>query len=176
MIYWRIFMAFFIPGVLGYGGGPSSIPLVEYEVVHRYGWLSVAEFGEVLALGNALPGPIMTKMAGYIGYQQAGVMGAVLATLGAVGPSMILMISLIGILYKFKDSPRVQLMTTLIRPVVAVLLGVLTYRFLANSLDGIGLYQTLWLTAIAVLLLERIRVHPAFVISGALVYGALFLG
>lgn len=60
MIYWEIFLAFFIPGILGYGGGPASIPLVENEVVHRYGWLSVSEFSEVLALGNALPGPIAT--------------------------------------------------------------------------------------------------------------------
>ena len=63
MIYVEIFLAFFIPGIVGYGGGPASIPLIEYEVVERYGWLTVDEFAEVLALGNALPGPIATKMA-----------------------------------------------------------------------------------------------------------------
>ncbi|MFO8060128.1 MAG: chromate transporter [Bacillota bacterium] len=176
MIYWQVFLAFFIPGVLGYGGGPSSIPLVEHEVVKRYGWLSVVEFGEVLALGNALPGPIMTKMAGYIGYQQAGIPGAIIAVLAAVGPSMILMISLLGILYKYKDSPRVQLMTVLIRPVIAVLLAVLTYRFLLDALLSAGVAQTVFLIAAALLLMERLRVHPALVISGALLYGAVFLG
>ena len=56
MIYWQIFLAFFIPGILGYGGGPSSIPLVENEVVGRYAWLTVNEFSEVLALGKCIAG------------------------------------------------------------------------------------------------------------------------
>ena len=65
--YWEIFVAFFIPGIVGYGGGPASIPLVENEVVGRYSWMTVNEFSEMLAIANSLPGPIATKMAGYIG-------------------------------------------------------------------------------------------------------------
>src|SRR6185312_17228509 len=100
MIYWQIFVAFFIPGILGYGGGPSSIPLIENEVVNRYGWLTTHEFSEVLALGNALPGPIATKMAGYIGYQQAGVTGSVIALIATIAPSLMLIIPLLGLLLK----------------------------------------------------------------------------
>lgn len=44
MIYWEIFLSFFIPAILGYGGGPDSIPLVEHEVVDTYGWMTIAEF------------------------------------------------------------------------------------------------------------------------------------
>jgi chromate transporter len=76
MIYLHIFLAFFIPGIVGYGGGPASIPLIEHEGVSRYGWMTTSEFSEVLALGNALPGPIATKMAGYIGFEVGGVLGA----------------------------------------------------------------------------------------------------
>ena len=119
MIYWQIFLAFFIPGMLGYGGGPASIPLIEEEVVGRYEWLTTKEFGEVLAIGNALPGPIATKMAGYIGYEVAGIPGAIVALFATVAPSLILMIVLLGILYKFKDSPKVQRMTNYVRPVIA---------------------------------------------------------
>lgn len=60
MIYIQIFLAFFIPGILGYGGGPASIPLVEQEVVRNYGWMDSQQFAEVLALGNGLPGPILS--------------------------------------------------------------------------------------------------------------------
>src|SRR4051794_1075858 len=105
MIYWQIFLAFFIPGILGYGGGPASIPLIENEVVDRYGWLTVNEFSEALALGNALPGPIATKMAGYIGFQQGGILGAVIGVFATVGPSLILMIALLRLLMKYKESP-----------------------------------------------------------------------
>ncbi|MFS8580046.1 MAG: chromate transporter, partial [Novibacillus thermophilus] len=115
MIYWHIFSAFFIANILGYGGGPATIPLVQREVVNRYGWMNTEEFGEVLALGNALPGPIATKMAGYIGFEQAGLLGAVVALFATVAPSLMIMIAFLQILHRFKDSPKVQRMSLWIR-------------------------------------------------------------
>lgn len=171
----KIFLAFFIPGILGYGGGPSSIPLIENEVVDRYGWLTVSEFSEVLALGNSLPGPIATKMAGYIGYQQGGVLGVFTAVFATIAPSLILMIALLGLLYKFKDSPRVKKMTLYVKPAIAVMLGVMAYNFFADSYFDIGTWQTLFLIVTGYILMEKIKVHPAFVIMGALVYGGVFL-
>lgn len=105
MIYVQIFLAFFIPGILGYGGGPSSIPLIEHEVVDNYEWMTTNEFSEMLAMGNALPGPIATKMAGYIGYEQGGVLGSIIGVFATVAPSMILMLALLGLLMKYKESP-----------------------------------------------------------------------
>ena len=175
MIYWQLFLAFFIPGILGYGGGPASIPLVENEVVHNYEWLTVSEFSEVLALGNALPGPISTKMAGYIGFEQAGVLGAGVAVFATVAPSLILMIGLLGLLYKFKDSPKVKRMTNNIRPTIAVLLGLMATRFFLTSYEDTGTWHTLFLIVASFLLMEKWKVHPAYVIVGALGYGALFL-
>jgi chromate transporter len=176
MIYWKLFLAFFIPGILGYGGGPASIPLVENEVVDRYEWLSVNEFSEVLALGNALPGPIATKMAGYIGYEVGGIFGAIVAVFATVAPSLILMVTLLGLLMKYKESPKVKRLTVLVRPVIAVLLGVMTYDFFFSSYEGLGIWQTLGISLISFVLMERLKVHPAYVIAGALVYGGVFLG
>ncbi len=175
MIYWEIFLAFFIPGILGYGGGPASIPLVENEVVHRYGWLTVSEFSEVLALGNALPGPIATKMAGYIGYEQAGILGAAVGVFATVAPSLILMVALMSLLYKFRDSPKVKRMSNYVRPTIALLLGVMAFRFFAESYEASGTIQTVFLIIASYLLLEKWKVHPAYVIVGALVYGAILL-
>ncbi|MBS4208353.1 chromate transporter [Bacillus sp. FJAT-50079] len=177
MIYWQIFLAFFIPGILGYGGGPSSIPLIENEVVGRYGWLTVNEFSEVLALGNALPGPIATKMAGYIGYEQAGVLGAIVALFATIAPSLIMMLALLSLLLTFKNSPQVKRMTQLVRPVIAVLLGMMTVNFFVTSIsmDGSGYFHTILIGVVSLLLFEKWKIHPAYVIAGALVYGALFL-
>lgn len=176
MIYWKLFLAFLIPGIVGYGGGPASIPLVENEVVKHYGWMSVNEFSEMLALANALPGPIATKLAGYVGYQQAGIVGVLVAEFASVAPSLILMLGLLGLLYKFKDSPKVKRMTLYIRPTIAVLLGIMAYSFFAESFNGVGSWQTLGLIIASFLLLEKWKVHPAYVILASLVYGALFLG
>ncbi|ASN04141.1 chromate transporter [Virgibacillus necropolis] len=176
MKYWHIFLAFFIPGILGYGGGPASIPLVENEVVERYEWMNVQEFSEMLALANSLPGPIATKMAGYIGYDEGGILGAIIGVFAAVAPSLIIMILLLGFLFKYKDSSRVKRLTQYVRPVIAILLGVMAWQFFAESSEGIGIWQTALITISSYLLIERMKVHPAFVIGAALVYGGLFLG
>ncbi|MFC5735432.1 chromate transporter [Cytobacillus gottheilii] len=174
-IYIQLFLAFFIPGILGYGGGPASIPLIEKEVVDRYQWLTVSEFSEMLALGNTLPGPIATKMAGYIGYEQAGILGALITVFATVAPSLILMLTLLSLLMKHKESPKVRRLTIYIRPVIAVLLGVMTLEFFYSSWEGAGLWQTLLIGGAAFLLLEVLKVHPAYVIGIGLIYGLFFL-
>jgi chromate transporter len=175
ILYWHIFLAFFIPGIVGYGGGPASIPLIQYEVIDRYEWYTVQEFAELLALGNTLPGPIATKMAGYIGYEMGGVLGAFIALFATVAPSLMAMIFLLSILYKFKDSPKVKKMTSLIRPTVAILLGVLALQFFTTAYVSSGIYQTLFIGGASFVLLEKYKMHPAYVILGALAYGALNL-
>jgi chromate transporter len=175
MRYWDIFLAFFIPGILGYGGGPASIPLVENEVVKRYEWMNVQEFSEMLALANSLPGPIATKMAGFIGYDEGGILGALIGVFATVAPSLILMIMLLRILYKYKDSNKVKRLTLFVRPVIAILLGIMAWRFFQESYLGIGFWQTALIIISSYFLIERMKVHPAFVIGASFVYGGLVL-
>lgn len=175
MIYWDLFLAFFIPGIVGYGGGPPSIPLVEVEVVDRYGWLNTEQFADLVAMGNALPGPIATKMAGYIGYEVAGPVGAAVALFATVAPSLLAMIFLVSLLYRFKDSPQVKRMTAYIRPTIAVLLGVLGFDFLYATWGATSTAQTVLIAGVGFVLLEKLKVHPALVIVSSLLYGALFL-
>lgn len=175
MIYLQIFLAFFIPGVLGYGGGPSSIPLVEQEVVQNYEWMSSQEFAEVLALGNALPGPIATKMAGYIGFEAGGILGSVIAVTATVLPSLLLMVFLAGVLYKMKGTKKFETLTTLIRPVIAVLLGVIAFDFFGSAYVESGMVHTLILMVVSFVMLKKFKIHPALVIIFGLVYGAILL-
>jgi chromate transporter len=173
--WWDLFLAFFIPSIVGYGGGPASIPLIQTEVVDRYGWYTVEQFGQLLAIGNALPGPIATKMAGYIGYDQGGPIGAFVALFATVAPSLVIMIALLQLLYRFRTSPRVKRMTSWIRPTVAVLLGVLVYQFLQSSIHAGGWLHTIVLSAAAYYFLEKRRINPAYVIAGSLLYGAVLM-
>lgn len=173
MIYWQIFMAFFIPGILGYGGGPASIPLVENEVVGTYGWMTRQEFSEVLAVGNSLPGPIATKLAAYIGYTEGGILGSLVALFASVAPSIILMLVLMAVLLKYKDKPQVKNISSIVRPIIAVLLGVMTYQFVKESYIGLGSVYTIILIGGSYLMLEKLKWHPALVIGIALVVGAV---
>lgn len=175
MIYWQIFKANFIANILGYGGGPATIPLLEHEVVHKYEWFTVSEFSEMVALGNGLPGPIATKLGGYIGFEMGGVFGAFIGVFATVAPSMILMIALLGLLMRYKDSPKVKRLTQYIRPTIAVLLGVMTFSFFANSYDQSGWFHTIILIVAGYIFLEVRKISPTYVVIGALLYGGVFL-
>lgn len=176
MIYWELFLAFFIPNIIGYGGGPAIIPLIETEVVGRYGWMNAQEFAETLALGNALPSPIATKMAGYVGYDVAGMGGATVAVFATVIPSLLLMLGALGLLYRHRDSPRVKRMSQWVRPVIALMMGWLTLGFLIEGIEGAGIIHTLLIGGASAIALLKFKTHPALVVLGALVYGGLFLG
>lgn len=174
--YWQIFYANFIANILGYGGGPATIPLLQREVVDEYGWFTNQEFSEIVALGNGLPGPIATKMAAYIGYNQGGIIGSIIGVFASVAPTIVMLIALLSLLLKFKDSPRVRKLTRIIRPTIAVLLGVMTYEFFFDSYIDVGMIHTIILIIAGYILLEVKRISPAFVVLGALIYGAVFLG
>lgn len=173
MTYLNLFIAFFRSGILGYGGGPSSIPLVHKEVVGKFKWMNDEEFGDVLALGNALPGPINTKMAGYIGYRVAGIVGMLIAILSSILPTIILMIVLLTSLAQYKDQPWVKGMTKGVLPVVAVMMAVLTWQFISSSKKGLGIKLSIIHIVAGVILLQVLGVHPAFLIIALLAYALL---
>lgn len=173
MKHFQLFWAFFKVGILGYGGGPSSIPLVHQEVVTNYKWMDNDEFGDVLAIGNTLPGPIATKMAGYIGYRVAGWPGVVNAVFSTILPSIAAMILLLFSLSSFQDQAWVAGMTSAIVPVVGVMLAILTWEFFAKSRQTLGWFGSIALTAGSLVLMELLGVHPAFLIFGLLLIALL---
>lgn len=115
MEWLKLIYGFFMANLLGYGGGPSSIPLMYEEIVPHYGWLNDEEFSNMLALGNALPGPIATKIAAYVGYDVYGWLGLSAALAATVLPSAAALIILLGVMQKYKHSPVVKGMTLLVQ-------------------------------------------------------------
>nr|WP_232337176.1 chromate transporter [Lysinibacillus timonensis] len=158
-------MAFFRVGMLGFGGGPASIPLVQKEVVERYGWMTLEEFGDTIALANTMPGPIATKLAGYIGYRVGGIIGCINAIIASVVPTVLLMIALLTVLNTYKDIPWVQSMSNAVVPVVAVMLAVLTWSFVKQSKNSMGWIKAILLIGVSIILLEVLGVHPAILIA-----------
>ena len=159
-----IFAAFFRVGMLGFGGGPAAIPLFQREAVQKYKWMTDDDFGDVLALANTMPGPIATKMAGYIGYRVNGMIGCVIALVASVIPTVLLMILLLGILQQYKDLPWVESMSAAVVPVVGVMLAIMTWDFLKKSGKSLGWGRALLFTGIAIVLMEVLGLHPAILI------------
>ena len=172
-LYSQLIWSMMKTGILGFGGGPSVIPLIRHEAVKSYSWLSDDEFGEVFVLANTLPGPIATKMAGYLGYRLKGVLGAVTAVVAHILPSSIAIIALMSAVNYFSNSQVVQGMISAVIPVVAVMLGGMAYEFAENAVKGLGIYFGIILFIVALLLLQLIEVHPAIVIMLFIGYGTI---
>ncbi|MGN7471503.1 chromate transporter [Brevibacillus sp. SAFN-007a] len=170
MVYWQLFLAFFRIGIFGFGGGPTMVPLFYTECVKKYKWVTDEDFSDNLALANALPGPIATKLAAFIGYRVKGWMGALVANIAVVLPLVLVMIGLLQVIYRWKDAPGVYGMIQAIGPVIAVMTGVLTWEFLVKGWKGAanktGVSLSLGLSLVALLFLDW---HPGIVVGIALV-------
>lgn len=173
-LYVDLFIAFFRSGMLGFGGGPSAIPLVHKEVVGTYKWMDDEQFSNILALGNTLPGPINTKMAGYIGYRVGGIRGLITTLIAAVLPTVLLMLALLTSFNQYKHHPSVQGMTHAVVPIVGVMMGVLTWGFFKKAKTGLGWKNAMILLAVSFLTIIVLKIHPGAVI-GVLLAGALVL-
>ncbi|AOZ93156.1 chromate transporter [Paenibacillus crassostreae] len=171
----QLIYGFFMANALGYGGGPASIPLMYEEIVPHYGWLTDEEFSNMLALANALPGPIATKIAAYVGYDVYGWLGIFVTLLATIVPSATALIILLQIMQKYRHSTVVKGMTLLVQPVIAVMMAVLTWQMAKSPAESIGIWQTLIIAAIAFFAIQRLKIHPALVILAAFVYGGLVL-
>ncbi|QKS70617.1 chromate transporter [Paenalkalicoccus suaedae] len=170
MVQQELFMAFLRVGLLGYGGGPASIPLIQREAVTKYKWMNDDEFSDILAIGNTLPGPIATKMAGYIGYRVAGIGGMINAIIASVIPTVILVIVFLTFLASFREYSFVQGMTNGVLPVVAVMLGVLTWGFVKKANDDLGWLKVVFLVIASIIIIEMFSIHPAIVIGALILY------
>lgn len=175
MEWLKILLGFFLANALGYGGGPSSIPLMYREIVMHYGWLNDLQFSNMLALGNTLPGPIATKIAAYVGFDAAGTVGLLIALAATVVPSAVALIALLSLLHKYRQSNVVKGMTLLVQPVIAIMMVVLTWQMGAGSVHAIGIWQSLGIAAVAFWAMAVRKFHPALVIIAAFVYGGLVL-
>lgn len=164
-----LFMAFFRSGMLGYGGGLSAIPLMHKEVVERYKWMDDDEFSDILALANTLPGPINTKMAGYIGWRLKGFWGLLNCVGATILPTGFLMILLLTALSTFKDKPWVAGMSKGVLPIAGVMIGVLAWDFIRKSGQLLGLLVTIFLAVISIVFIGLFDIHPALIIVGLII-------
>lgn len=168
-LVWEIFVSFVKVGMLGYGGGPSSIPLMKAEVVGR-GWMTETDFLDALAMGNALPGPIATKMSAYIGYKLAGVAGGAAGLVGTVMPSVLLMIGLAVAFMGIKDHPKVGAMLHAVR---AAVVGLLLWTAWDLGRSGVRSWDTLLIALATFAVVSFLQVHPAVAILVAALVGLL---
>lgn len=107
MILLRLFYEFFKTGLFAVGGGMATLPFM-YDISTRTGWFTHAMLADMIAVSESTPGPIGVNMATYVGFVTAGIPGAVIATLGLVTPSVIIILIIARALKAFRDNPYVE--------------------------------------------------------------------
>lgn len=122
MIYLQLVWVFFKIGLFGFGGGMAMISMIRMEVVDNYGWLTADEFTDLLAISQMTPGPISINAATFIGHTQAGILGSAAATLSLCLPSILLILAVLTVLFKHKDSFYVKKTMDMLLPVIAGLI------------------------------------------------------
>ena len=120
--YWELFLAFARVGVMTFGGGYAMIPILEREIVDKHHWATSEELMDYYAVGQCTPGVIAVNTATFIGYKYAGTTGGIVATLGVVFPSVVIITLIAGILTSFADVPAVKSAFAAIRVCVCVLI------------------------------------------------------
>ncbi|NCB51576.1 MAG: chromate transporter [Clostridia bacterium] len=120
--YLELFIAFIRVGAMTFGGGYAMLPILQREVLEKRGWITEAEMIDYYAMGQCMPGIIMVNTAVFIGYKRMGAFGGVVAALGAVFPSLIIITVIASFLTAFSDVPAVKNAFAGIRVCVVVLI------------------------------------------------------
>ncbi|MGX7107296.1 chromate transporter [Hutsoniella sourekii] len=135
MIYWQLFLAFLKVGAFSFGGGYAAIPFIQSEVVEAQGWLTLSQFNDLITISQMTPGPIAINAATFVGIRVAGIGGAIVATLGSILPSVILVSILAYFYMRYRRLDLLQFILLALRPIIVALIAT----------AGISLLQTaLW--------------------------------
>jgi chromate transporter len=172
---------FFKIGLFSVGGGLATLPFL-YQLADRYDWLSYETIADMIAISESTPGAIGVNMATYAGFQAAGMAGAVIATLGLVAPSIIVILIVARILTAFKESPLVASVFRGLRPAATGLIAAAGFGVIRLSLYngaaplwyGRIRWQELVLFALLFLLIRRFKKHPVWYILAAGIAGILW--
>lgn len=196
MIYLQLFWEFFKTGLFAVGGGMATIPFL-YDMSDKTGWFSYNDLANMIAVGESTPGPIGVNMATYVGFvtgmQQGGiltaVLGAVIATLGLITPSVIVILIVAAILKSFRNNRYVESAFYGLRPASTGLIAAAGFSVVASNLffsdlwqqgnlmgafnwKGIALAVLLWLLTNVVKKAQKL--HPIVFIGFSALIGIIF--
>ncbi|ERJ69673.1 chromate transport protein [Porphyromonas sp. oral taxon 278 str. W7784] len=189
MIFLQLFLVFSKIGIVGFGGGYAMLSLIQDDVVNKHGWLSSAEFTDIVAVSQMTPGPLGINMATYVGYTsvlnagyptELAMLGSLLATLSILWLPFILMIVVSRFLLKHKESPIIKSIFAGLRPTIvglvaaAALVLMNAENFGAPRTALLQFVVSLILFALAFISVYRFKVSPLKILALAGIFGMVF--
>jgi len=185
MIYLKLLISFFLVGLFSIGGGYAALPLIQEQVVDTNHWLSMAEFTDLITISQMTPGPIAINSATFVGNRVGGLGGSIVATLGCVLPSFIIVLILAYLYYKYKNITLVQGILGGLRPAVVALIASAGFSILITAFWGNTGFSVkmedlnviaVGLFAASLFVLRKWKLNPIWVMTGSGVIGmAIYL-
>ena len=164
----KLFTTFFKIGLFSFGGGFAMIPLIQREVIEKHKWIDEKDFLDMLVLAQSTPGPIAVNTSVFVGYKMAGVAGAIMATLGTVLPSFMVILLLALFFAEVRENRYVDAAFRAMRPAVVALI----VAPLIGLVKGMKWYMMAVAAAVAVAV-WYFGFSPAYLIAIALVGGVV---
>lgn len=177
MILLELFLSFFKIGLFAVGGGLATLPFL-YELANAHDWFDVELISNMIAISESTPGPIGINMATYVGYLNSGILGAIIAPLGEVAPSVIIITIIAGFLKKFKDNEIVKNVFYGLRAascalIAAAGLGVVKIAFFGETIKDF-FWQGALMAIILYFAIKKLKWHPVVFIAISAVVGIVF--
>ena len=167
----KLYLAFLKIGTFSFGGGYAMLPFIQKEIVEKNNWISSTEFTDIIGISQMTPGPVTINSATFVGYKISGVIGSIVATLGVITTSFILVVIINRILDKFKEFKMVQAALLGMKP---ALIALIIYAFWDLAIDAYKDWKSIFITVIIAVVLWSKKVHPILVIVIAAILGLVF--
>lgn len=176
MVLLKLFWTFLLIGSVSFGGGYAMIPVIETEVSNNE-WMTTQEFTDVIAIAGMSPGPIATNSAIFVGYQTAGILGAIFSAIGMVLPSLIIVLVIASFFKQINNHKLVKSSFYGLRPVITGLIIYAAISF-AISNDLVGslswhMFSTFGIYLFALFFLVFLKMHPLLVIFISAIAGVI---
>lgn len=133
MIFLLLFVEFAKIGLFSFGGGYATLPFL-YHMSETYGWFSIQQLTQMLAISSITPGPVGLNVATFAGFKTSGIIGSLLASLAIMLPSFVFVILVSKVLKKFRDNVYLNTVLYILRPTAAALLTAVLVRLFFDTL------------------------------------------
>ena len=170
-VLFDLFRAFFTIGALTFGGGYAMLPMLEREIVTKHSWATNEELLNYFAIGQCTPGIIAVNTATFVGYKIKGVIGGIVATLGVVAPSMVIITIIAMVLENFMDIAWVQNAFAGIRVAVCALITVSVVKLFKSNVKQ---HWHIALAIIAFVVVALLKLSPVYVVVACAVLSFIF--
>ncbi|WP_372793875.1 chromate transporter [Pontiella sp.] len=165
----ELFYAFFVIGSFSFGGGYAILSFLQQEAERR-GWMSTERFVDMIAISQSTPGPIAINMATFVGYETAGVPGALVATLAVALPGMILVVLFALCFFHFYERAGTQAVFKGLRPAVVGLIAAAAWQIGKVAVSD---WIAAGITLAALVLIAKWKISPVLLVIGSAIAGIL---